>query len=576
MGGSDVAVIIIYLIAIFALGMFFSRRAHKDTDSYFLSSRKLPWWIAGTSMVATTFAADTPLYVTQLVRSEGVSLNWQWWSFATGGMLATFLLSRLWRRAKIVTDVELSELRYGTGSGRVLRYLRAGWLALLVNTITMSWVVLAMAKIIGVFTGGEKWMGVLVATVMAVSYSLLAGFWGVVVTDVAQFLVAMGGAIALAIFSVNAAGGMDTVLQTAGAERVALMPSPPAGLSITNPGFWSSAFAGFLIYAGFQWWANINSDGGGKIIQRMSATKDERHAFGATLWFNLAHYGLRTWPWVIVALASLVLLPNIADGENAYPMMILTVLPSPWKGVLLAGLIAAFMSTIDTHLNWGASYLTSDLYRRWIAPDCSEKHYLVMAKLSMLLLIAITSVMAYFVQSVTEAFKFLIAFGAGTGPVYILRWFWWRVNAWGEIAAMTASTVISSVVYLAFPEIVFPMKVVTIALGSALIWLPVTLLTRPTSLETLVEFYGRTKPPGAWGVVRKTWSERTGQLLQKGELLGDVAGWISGTALVFGFTFGLGGLLLQRTTLGVIWLAIALVGGLGSWRWVRARFPAEA
>jgi len=565
---SDIAVILFYLLAVFTLGVLFTRRAHEDTNSYFLSSRKLPWWIAGTSMVATSFSCDTPLYVTQLVRSGGVWLNWQWWSFAIGGMLSAFLLARLWRRAKVVTDVELTELRYGRGLGSVLRVIRAGWMALLVNTIGMSWVILAMAKIIGVIWGGEKWAGVLVSTAFAVSYSFLAGFWGVVVTDVAQFAIAMAGAIALAVFSVNAAGGMHAVIAAAGPERMQLIPSIPAG-GLADPGFWTGAFGGFLVYLSIQWWANINSDGGGKVIQRMSATKNEAHAFGATLWFNIAHYGLRTWPWVITALASLVLLPHQADAELAYPRMILIALPSPWKGVMLAGLIAAFMSTIDTQLNWGASYLTSDLYRRWLAPGRSEKHYLVAAKIFMLLLVAITAVMAYYVQSVTAAFTFLIAFGAGAGPVYVLRWFWWRLNAWSEITAMTASTVISSVVYLAFPEIPFPLKVVTVAMGSVLFWLPVTFLTQPAPMTTLLDFYKRTRPPGAWRAVRAAWNQRDQGSHPPTRLGRDLWGWLAGTALVLGVTFGLGEILLGKTGSGIVWLMIAMTGGAGTWLWFR-------
>jgi Na+/proline symporter len=267
-----------------------------------------------------------------------------------------------------------------------------------------------------------------------------------------------------------------------------------------------------------------------------------------------------------------VVLPDLADDEAAYPLMIMTVLPSPWKGILLAGLVAAFMSTIDTQLNWGASYLTSDLYRRWLAPDRSEKHYLVAAKLFMVLLVAITATMAYFVNSVTEAFKFLIAFGAGTGPVYILRWFWWRLNAWGEISAMAASTVISSVVYLAYPEIPFPMKVVTITLGSALIWIPVTLLTKPSPRATLTMFYARTRPPGAWKAIRTEWLGEAGPQPRQEQLLGDLLGWIAGTALVLGATFGIGSLLLERIGSGVLWLVVSTAGGVGTALWMNARF----
>jgi len=568
---SDFVTIIVYLLAIFLIGAAFTRRAHESTDSYFLSARQLPWWIAGTSMVATSFSCDTPLYVTQLVRSGGISLNWQWWSFAIGGLFSAFLLARLWRRAEVVTDVELTELRYGSRAGSVLRLVRAGWMALAINTISMSWVLLAMAKIIGVVWGGPKWAGVLTATFLAVGYSFMAGFWGVVVTDVAQFAIALIGAIVLAFFAVHAAGGMEPIIAAAGSERLFLIPRPP-DVSLLSADFWTGAFSGFIIYASIQWWANINSDGGGKVIQRMSAAKNEAHAFGATLWFNIAHYAIRTWPWVIAALASLVIFPNLADDELAYPQLIMTVLPSPWKGVLIAGLIAAFMSTIDTQLNWGASYLTHDLYRRWIRPGRSEKHYLVAAKMSMILLIALTALISYQITSVTEAFKFLIAFGAGTGPVYILRWFWWRVHAWSEIAAMAASTVISSTIYLLNPPIPFPLRVVVVAFGSALIWLPLTLWARNVLPERLLEFYRRTRPPGFWAPVRRLYLQEGGEPESGTGLRMDLIAWVGSVALTIGLTFTIGLTLLGDYVDALLALIIALGGGAVVLAWVKNRF----
>ena len=571
MATSDLLTIALYLLLIFALGAMFTRRAHESTDSYFLSARKLPWWIAGTSMVATSFSCDTPLYVTRLVRSGGVSLNWQWWSFAIGGLFSAFLLARLWRRAEVVTDVELTELRYGKGAGSVLRIVRAGWMALTINTISMSWVLLAMAKIIGVVWGGPKWGGVLAATVLAVGYSFMAGFWGVVVTDVAQFVIALIGAIVLAIFAVHAAGGMEPILAAAGPDRLTLVPRIPVE-SFFSSDFWTGAFGGFVIYASIQWWANINSDGGGKVIQRMSAAKNEAHAFGATLWFNVAHYAIRTWPWVIAALASLVIFPELADDELAYPQLILTILPSPLKGFLIAGLVAAFMSTIDTQLNWGSSYLTHDLYRRWINPNRSEKHYLVAAKVAMIVLIGITAMISYKITSVTEAFKFLIAFGAGTGPVYLLRWFWWRINAYSEIAAMVASTVISSAIYLLNPPIPFPLRVVVITLLSAAVWLPLTLWMKGTAINVLVEFYRRTRPPGAWGPVRRAWLEENGPQPVGTDMRMDIIAWIGGICLTMGLTFTIGQILFGAYIDALLSLLITLAGGGVVFAWMRNRF----
>ncbi|HEB83870.1 MAG TPA: sodium:proline symporter, partial [Bacteroidetes bacterium] len=347
------------------------------------------------------------------------------------------------------------------------------------------------------------------------------------------------------------------------------VPTLPEG-GIFSGAFWTGAFGGFVIYASIQWWANVNSDGGGKVIQRMSAAKNEAHAFGATLWFNVAHYALRTWPWVIAALASLVLLPNLADDELAYPQLIALVLPSPWKGVLLAGLLAAFMSTIDTQLNWGASYLTHDVYRRWLSPGREDRHYVRIAKLATLLLIVLTALMAYRVKSVTEAFKFLIAFGAGTGPVYLLRWFWWRVSAWSEIGAMAASTVISSTLYLAWPGISFPLKVVLTAGGSALLWLPLTFALPPPTMETLVAFWRRTRPPGAWAPVRR--AAGGGAAYAPNSLRADLAGWAGGVALTLGATFALGLFLFGENAKAAAAALVMVAGGLLTARWMRATF----
>ena len=508
-------------------------------------------------------------------------MNWQWWSFAIGGLFGAFFLARLWRRAKVVTDVELTDLRYGGKAGRVLRVVRAAWLSLFINTIAMSWVVLAMAKITGVVWGGPKWIGVLAASLLAVVYSFFAGFWGVVITDVAQFIIALIGAVILAIFAVNAAGGIEHILEIAGPEKIAMIPKIP------ESGFFSmetltGAFGGFMIYLSIQWWANLNSDGGGKVIQRMSAAKNEMHAFGATLWYNIAHFALRTWPWVIVALASLVLMPEtpfgsngISDHELVYPLLIIQLLPVGLKGLMVAGLVGAFMSTIDTQLNWGSSYLTHDIYRGWIAPGKSEKHYLIAAKVAMVLLLGVTSVMAYYIQSVTEAFKFIIAFGAGTGPVYILRWFWWRISAWTEIAAMAASSIISSTLYLFFPEIPFPIKVLLITVGSAVVFIPVTILTPAPAMKTLVEFYKRTRPPGAWKNVRnylEKLDQLTGAEDYQSPFAFDILGWIGGIAMTLGSTFAIGYFVFGEIGTGIILSVIALIGTYVVFIWMRKRF----
>ena len=551
---ADWAITFIYLAFIIAGGIYFTRRAHKGLAEYFLTGRSLPWWIAGTSMVATSFSCDTPLYVTKLVRTGGIWLNWQWWSFAIGGMLSAFLLSRLWRRAEVLTDVELTELRYSGPGATFLRGFRALYLAIPINCIAMGWVLLAMAKINAAMLGWDKWVSLLVFSSAAFSYSLLAGFWGVVITDLAQFTLALIGAVILAIYAVDAAGGMEEIIAFIAARpetHADTLNFIPAIKTSGSGELIGAAFIGFLTYNLIQWWANINSDGGGKIIQRISACRNENHALGSVLWYNFSHFVLRSWPWIIAALASIKLYPDIADPEMAYPRMIMDILPIGFRGLVVASLTAAFMSTIDTQLNWGTSYLVNDLYRRYLNPGRGEKHYLLAAKFGLLFLMILGGVAAYFTESVTEAFKFIIAFGAGTGPVYILRWFWWRINAWSEISAMIASSVISVSLYAA-TDLDYAVKVLLTAGGSAVIWLTVAYLTPGTAEKTLEKFYRRARPGGAWGPIR----EKTG--VEPEPIAPALVNWLLGTAAVIGFLVGLGKILLLQTSIGMIYIAGAV------------------
>ncbi len=545
----DWLIIIFYLVMIIAGGIYFTKRAHRGLNEYFLTGRSLPWWIAGTSMVATSFSCDTPLYVTKLVREGGIYLNWQWWSFLIGGMLSAFLLSRLWRRAEVMTDVELTELRYSGKGASFLRGFRAFYLAIPINCIAMGWVLLAMAKISAAVLGWEKWEAIVVFSLAAFSYSLLAGFWGVVVTDVAQFILALIGASLLAYFAVDAAGGWSGVLsfiKSHPENYKDTLKFIPSTREAADGSMLSAAFIGFLTYNLVQWWANINSDGGGKVIQRINACKNERHALTAVLWYNFAHFILRSWPWIIAALASIKLYPHLKDPEMAYPKIIVEVLPIGIKGLVIASMVAAFMSTIDTQLNWGASYLVSDLYRRFINPKKSERHYLWAAKVTLLLLMTLAGLAAYFTESVTEAFKFIIAFGAGTGPVYILRWFWWRINAWTEISAMIASSVISVTLY-ATANLDYAVKVLITA-GSAVIWIVVAHITPITKVNNLIEFYRRVRPGGNWRIVKK-------QLDVKSERLSPMmVNWMLGTIAGICFLIGTG-----KTVLGEITIGLGLI-----------------
>ncbi len=502
----DWLIIFAYLVIVIVGGSYFTRRAHKGLNEYFLSGRSLPWWLAGTSMVATSFSCDTPLYVTKLIRTGGIYLNWQWWSFLMGGMLSAFLLSKLWRRAEVLTDVELTELRYSGKGAAILRGFRAFYLAIPINCIAMGWVLLAMAKISAVIIGWNKWEAILVFSLVAFTYSLLAGLWGVVITDFVQFIWAMTGAVLVAVFAVDAAGGWHSVLDFIRSQPQVYpdtLKFIPSFKPTDSSSFISAAFIGFLTYNLVQWWSNINSDGGGKVIQRINACKNENHALGSVLWYNFAHFVLRSWPWIIAALASLKLYPVLSDPEMAYPKMIVELMPVGVKGTVIASIIAAFMSTVDTQMNWGASYLISDLYKRFIRPNQTDAHYLWAAKGAVLLIMIFAGLAAYYTESVTEAFKFIIAFSAGTGPIYILRWFWWRINAWSEISAMIASAVISIALYSA-TELDYAVKVLIISGGSAIVWILVAYLTPPTSLTQLQQFYQRARPGGFWGPVKAT------------------------------------------------------------------------
>jgi Na+/proline symporter len=484
----DWAIIIAYNVLSLAVGIVMTRRAHRSTEEYFLAGRALPWWIAGTSMVATSFSCDTPLYVTKLVRTMGIYENWQWWCFGIGSLFSTFFLAPLWRRSKVLTDIELTQLRYGSGTeAKFLRGFRALWLALH-HRLT---------------------------------------------TSIAQ----------------------PDLLQMA--------PSHGTG-TIFSADFWTPAFIGFMTYIAVTWWANVNSDGGGKVIQRQNSCKNEQHALLATLWYSLTNLAFRTWPWVLVALCSMLIYPTIADPEMAYPQLMMELLPFGLKGLLLASLLAAFMSTISTQLNWGASYLVHDFYRAFLNKDRTEKHYLWISKAATVVILACAALAAYLTTSVTEAFKFIIAFGAGTGPVYVLRWFWWRINAWSEISAMLVSSALT-LILLSFP-LNFGARLLIITFGSAVLWIVVTLATPPAPMAALAEFFRRTKPVGRWGPVRQ-WSRAHGPITPKSARIGSaLLGWIWGMALVIGLTLGIGYTVLLKFLPAALWYVIAIVGGIGLWK----------
>jgi Na+/proline symporter len=575
----DWAVLALYFALSLAIGLYYTRRASSSTAEFFVSGRNLPWWLAGTSMVATSFSVDTPLVVTGWVRTGGIQQNWIWWCFAIGGMLAVFFFAKLWRRSEVMTIVELTELRYAGRSASFLRGFRAVYLTLYANGLAMGWISLAMLKVFGeVFSVGKEWALVL-SVAVTLLYAALAGLWGVVVTDLFQFTWAMAGAILLAFFAVAEVGGIERLVATlggagAGASGVAAHAAdlPPNVLSFLpdftpTTDFWSSPAAAFLVLVSVQWWANKTADGGAVVVQRMAASRDEREALLATLWFQVANYALRPWPWILTALASLILHPHLEDPELAYPRLMVELLPAGLLGMMLASLVAAFMSSIVTHINLSAAFLVNDLYRRFLVRDRSERHYVQAGRVASVLAVLLGGAIAYFANSISDLFKLLLELGAGIGLVYIVRWFWWRVNAWSEIAAMASSSALTFLLrgspLWGGPSFTFPQVVLLNVLGSLVVWLTVTFLTPPTPLPHLAKFYRKVRPPGWWGPVRAELGEAAGPAsgFGRGLLL-----WMVSTAFVYSAVFGVGKLLLRSFVPGLLLLAVAVVTGAFLWR----------
>src|SRR3954462_12554612 len=439
----DWVVIVGYFVINLAVGVFYYRRASADVSEFFVSGRDVPWWLAGTSMVATTFGADTPLVVTGFIYTYGISGNWLWWSFALSGMLTVFFFARLWRRAGVLTDMEFAELRYAGKPAAFLRGFRALYLALPVNTIIMGWVNLAMAKILELTLGVKKLDAVMFCLGMTLLYAVISGLWAVLWTDLLQFVLKMSMVIVLAVFAVRAVGGMGA-LQARLAEHVSPSGSPYLAFA---PDWTSGWFVMFLVYLSLNWWASwypgAEPGGGGYVAQRIFSAKNEKHSLAATLWFNIAHYALRPWPWILTALVAVLLYPNTTDPETGYIRVMITHLPPSLRGLMLAGFAAAYMSTIGTHINLGASYLINDFYRRFLKRDGDEQHYVRASRAATVVVTIIAAIATYFMHSIEGAWKFLIAIGAGAGLVFMLRWFWWRINAWSEVSAMSAAAVSS-------------------------------------------------------------------------------------------------------------------------------------
>ena len=575
----DWAIVVGYILFALGLGVYFSKRAGKNIDEFFISGRNLPWWLAGTSMVATTFAADTPLAVTGIVVEDGIAGNWLWWNAVLSGMLATFLFARLWRRSEIITDVEFTELRYSGPSASFLRGFRALYIGLPINCITMGWVILAMRKIVRLtFDLPDdtitNLLVVLSFLLIAGIYCALSGFWGVVMTDIVQFGMAMVGSLALAIIAINKVGGIGVLK-----EKLVNVYGAEHGILNFTPDFSAGEMAiiTFGVYLGIQWWASNGVDGSGYIAQRMFSAKNERHTLLATLWFNIAHYTLRPWPWILVALVAMVVYPGLGDPnhvntslqdpEAGYPLLMLDYLPVGLLGLMLTAFLAAFMSTIDTHLNWGASYLVNDFYKRFFKPEATPEHYVAISRLFVILIMLIAGVTSFFMNSIAGAWKFLIALNAGIGLVQILRWYWWRINAWSEISAMFAALVVSIVVFtLPQTKGEFALQMLIIVPISTVVWIVVTFLTEPVSTETLTNFYNRVRPSKrGWtliaGEAKEAQDGTNRQNPQTDSKTPALVNWVIGVIFIYSFLFSIGKLLLGFTGTGLIFLLIAIISG---------------
>ena len=576
-----------YFAFSFGIAIYYYRRAGRNTSEFFLSGRNMPWWLAGTSMVATTFAADTPLAVTELVAQNGIAGNWLWWNFAFGGMLTVFFFARLWRRSGILTDVEFVEMRYTGPPAAWLRGIKAVYFGLMMNCIIVGWVSLAMETVITVLFPGLTLFGQssfnllgleLSAALMLVSllvlvvavYSLLSGLWGVTVTDAFQFVIAITGSILLAVYvlDVPEVGGIAGLLEKLPPETFRMLPTIGkaaegiAALALTAPAF--------VAYIGIQWWSSwypgAEPGGGGYIAQRMMSAKDEKNSLFATLWFTLAHYCLRPWPWILVALASLVLYPDLQDTREGFVMVMRDVLPSGALGLLVAAFLAAFMSTISTQLNWGVSYLVNDLWRRFVKPDEAESHYVLVSRIFTFLVAILGILVTTQLASISGAWSLILTASAGLGLVLILRWYWWRINAWSELTATVIPILMVLLALVGVPipglDASFPNNLFTVVSITTVIWLIVTFATQPTDGAVLDAFYRRVRPGGpGW----KRVAVRHPDVVPDTGLGALALDWIAGVVLVYTTLFGVGYLLFGRTGAGLLCLTLSAACAVFLW-----------
>ena len=576
----DKIIIVFFFVLVLTIGFAVSKRSSKNTSEYFLSGRTLPWWLLGLSMVATTFSTDTPNLVTDIVRTNGVSGNWVWWVFLLTGLLTVFVYAKLWRRSDVATDMEFYELRYSGKAGRFLRGFRSVYLGIIFNVLAMAGVTLAAIKIGAIMLDLSAIETVLYAGGVTLIFSTAGGFRGVVYTDFILFFTAMAGSIGAAIYLVNLpeVGGVSSIMSNeAISEKISMFPD----LSDKET-LWTLLIIPFAVQWWSSWYPGAEPGGGGYIAQRMLAAKNENHALGATLFFNVMHYALRPWPWIIVALASLIVYPDLASLSEAFPNIsddklgqdlaypaMLTLLPTGLLGLVLASLVSAYMSTISTHLNWGSSYVVNDFYLQLINKNASQKELVNVGRFSVVILMIISSVIAILLTNAYQLFDIILMFGAGTGSIFILRWFWWRINAWSEIAAMLSSGIISialtneSLFNLIFNDDGFPayMKFPFIVLVTSSIWLIVTFITPADEKETLIKFYKKTKPGGpGWNKIKDHIAmsdEKEEWIVPKGIIC-----MIIGCITIYSALFSTGYFIYGEISSALIFLLVTIVSGL--------------
>jgi Na+/proline symporter len=608
---TDWVVIIGYLLVNLAIGIYYRRRASGNTEEFFVSGRDVSWWLAGTSMVATTFAADTPLLVSGLVARQGIAGNWIWWGFCVGGMLTVFFFARYWRRAEILTDVEFSEIRYGGKPAAFLRGFKSVYLGLFMNCFILGWVTRAMVSIVTVILGpviaqgrvldlgflGHYTLGDPQNTALAICvfiiipftglYTFIGGLWGVLVTDLFQFVLKMTMIIVLAVVAVAKIGGMHALeahlrVIRANAQAAGATTSDPTAflpdfhLGWTSTAVWTLPVLTFIVYLGMQWWLawypGAEPGGGGYVAQRMFSAKDEKNSLAATLWFNIAHYALRPWPWIITGLVAVVvyspnggLHPSVAFAQNpeqGYVMVLRDFLPPALRGLMVAAFLAAFMSTVGTQLNWGCSYLVNDLYKRFLVRNSSEQHYVRVSRVITVLLVLASGYTAAQLKSIGAGWELVLGVGFGTGAVYILRWYWWRISAWSEISAMIAAAAVTiglrNVSFAGNDALVYAKKTLITGGLTTIAWLVVTFLTRAESNATLLAFYRRVHPTVyGWKRIAKLAPE----LPEVKDMAGNAFNWLMGVILVYGCLFGIGKLVFQQWGQGILLLTLAAVAG---------------